>query len=216
MKKYDKPRSFRADDETDDRCKELFGMSISQLCKSIVDDVSLLDTNDIYDVRIFVNNLKQKTLNSTLKEVESNIEEIQKEKQQLDFKLKNLNTLKDEIESSINEIQKEKDEYISNKKKYHEKSLKHKVNMILLLYIKPNTDFNDSTLQELIYSFNTKEKQNKLIFDVKRYLEANYDRVIKVIDEDSAEKTIYSIKLDDKVVNDIDIVLSSLLVKKNL
>ena len=119
MKKYDKPRSFRADDETDDRCKELFGMSISQLCKSIVDDVSLLDTNDIYDVRIFVNNLKQKTLNSTLKEVESNIEEIQKEKQQLDFKLKNLNTLKDEIESSINEIQKEKDEYISKKKKYH-------------------------------------------------------------------------------------------------
>ena len=88
--------------------------------------------------------------------------------------------------------------------------------MILLLYIKPNTDFNDSTLQELIYSFNTKEKQNKLIFDVKRYLEANYDRVIKVIDEDSAEKTIYSIKLDDKVVNDIDIVLSSLLFKKNI
>lgn len=216
-KKYDKPRSFRADDETNDKCKEIFGMSISQLCKNIVDDISLLeDMNDIYDVRIFVSNLKFKTLTSNLKEIETDIEDIQKEKQQLELKLKNLNTLKAEIESSMKDIQKETDEYISNKKKYHEKSLKNKINKILLLYIKPNVKFNDSTVQELIYSFNSKENQNKIIFDSKRYLDANFGRIIEVLDDESDDKTKYSIELNDEVVNDIEVVLSSLLVKKNL
>lgn len=204
--KYGKSYGFRGSYDLDETFMEILGSNVNSSCKKIVEDILLLDVDDVYDVRIFVNNKKIEKIKIELDSIESKKEYLEKE-------LKQLDSIKNDLEKELSEIQKDTTEYISNKKKYKENSMLNIINQILLVYLKDEIEFNVLTIQELIISSKTEYKQDYIIDNALKFLDNNRYKEITLKDEKSYNTKNYHIELTDAVIKHIKTVLKGLTIE---
>ena len=205
--KYGKTYGFRGSYELDETFIEILGTDVNSSCKKIVEDILLLDVDDVYDVRIFVNNKK-------IEKIKVELDSIESKKENLETELKQLTKIETDLQKELSEIQKDTDEYISNKKKYKENSMINIINKILLVYTKDEIEFDVLTIQELIIASKTEYKQDLIINNVLKFLDNNRYKEITIKDEKSDDKKMYTIELTDAVVKHIKTVLNGLIIEK--
>ncbi len=206
-KKVSKSYSFRSGYGLEKAVDEIFGKSINKVFGEMGDDIQLLDADDVYNHRIFMNNHMIRGVDISLKTIESKKKALKKELESLDIEKLEL------IEYKRN-IEKENDKIISIKKNQKRKTLNRFIRDMLLIYVKDVGIFTESVIQELILSMDAGYGNNMVIRGTMRYLENHRYEEIEIIDEKSDDKTKYLLVLDDETIESIKKVLTGLIVKK--
>ena len=182
--------------------------SVNYTSTKIIDDIIISDISDVYDHRIFINNQHIADTKNRLEDIDS---EIQKLKKQLEYQ----NKAKKEALDYLSGLEKNNKEYILNKKNYEKKSINTIINKVLLLYVKDATEFNDSTVQNVLDAYSNLYHQNVMLKYIYIFLDNNMNKIITLVDKESDEETEISFELDFSAVKDIKNVLNTLFIEKH-
>lgn len=206
--KKNKIYSFREYPEYDKIFINTLGTDVNTSCHRMVLDIAVMDHDDIFDTDIFL-------YKERIQRIKDNIKEVIENKEIACERVQRLNESENKLKDELKRIEKEMNEYITNKKKYKETSIKTFIDKMLLQYIHNDCEFNELVVYELLLMFEDEYNKELIIENTIRFLDMNTNKILFIKDETSNDEKEFEIELDVKTINQIKNGLYDLMNEKN-